>query len=290
MVETRSKRQIGKTVKPPKDICQRSAQPENLLNTEMDPMINSVDQGGQSAVPVQTSSGLNVNLNELAAMIVQLMNEQQKVNKTSHEGVQLRNDDNIEQRNVHVIPNSNITDVKPEKFNKDMCFDDWIFEFDAYCRILGITEGNKLDTMFLFLDRNIIKEIRVQPNLINNYRELVSYLRSNYNGSMSVQAASDELELLISRKARRIEDIDNIGMRIDKLIEIKLANMNKECKLQSKIESLVKVIPAECRSKFACGKDYTSFDQAIANAKRIWSFDLTAENLRSKGVSLNGNR
>uniref|UniRef100_A0A0N5BQ25 Uncharacterized protein n=1 Tax=Strongyloides papillosus TaxID=174720 RepID=A0A0N5BQ25_STREA len=270
------------------------------VNNVNDVLVNdnglNVNDNGNGGLPVNNENARlpdnnrvpnNLDLNELAAVIVRMLNEQNFVVQRPQAVRQPREqyivrDDN---RAVNDIPQRGFSDLKPEKFRKGMNFQVWYNEFRSYCRMSRIPEHSWVDALSLLLDHSIKIRVSNVPGLLDNFEELVLYLRRNYSGTICVQTAADELALLTNKRAKRFEELDEIGKKIDNLVEIKNAGMDKDGLLQAKIESLTKVIPAEYRSKFACGKDYTSFEQAVANAKRIWSLDSDAEYFRTKNTA-----
>uniref|UniRef100_A0A0N5CBS7 RNA-directed DNA polymerase n=1 Tax=Strongyloides papillosus TaxID=174720 RepID=A0A0N5CBS7_STREA len=200
--------------------------------------------------------------------------------EVQHVGMDLRD-------SRYVQPRESIK--KPDNFKKDMVFDAWKFRFENYCDIIGIKGDARLKNLIMYLDDKVYLEIRNMKNLLTDYEDLCDYLTDHYSGILTEDAASYELELLLSRRITRLPDLEETSKRIEELIEAKYPKDSRDRKLREKVEAVTRILPAECRSKFGCGIKYTSFDEAMANAKRIWTYESQAKRLHDKGISINGN-
>ncbi|CEF63716.1 Reverse transcriptase domain and Integrase, catalytic core domain and Zinc finger, CCHC-type domain and Ribonuclease H-like domain and Aspartic peptidase domain-containing protein [Strongyloides ratti] len=177
---------------------------------------------------------------------------------------------------------------KPENFKRNMTFESWYLKFENYCEMMNIHGINKLRSLIMYLDDNIIKEVK-SVGILDSYVELCDYLVDNYSGRISEEAASYELELLLSRRVTRLTDLDEVCGRIEFLVEAKYPYDGRDRKLREMVAAITRILPAECKSKFGCGQKYNSLDEAVINAKRIWEYESQARKLHEKGYGINSN-
>uniref|UniRef100_A0A0N5B1Z6 RNA-directed DNA polymerase n=1 Tax=Strongyloides papillosus TaxID=174720 RepID=A0A0N5B1Z6_STREA len=178
----------------------------------------------------------------------------------------------------------------PEHFKGKEDFDRWFIKFNAYCRINQIPRENRIDELILMLEDEPLNDIINDPYLQQDYDALVDFLSRAYRGSCSRTAAMHELSLLTSRRANKVDDIDDIASKISKYVEVLEAGKCRDDILQSKIENLSKVLPFECQSKFLFCSNLSTYDAAIAIAKRMWILDAKAEKQKALGNGINSKK
>uniref|UniRef100_A0A0N4Z6B3 RNA-directed DNA polymerase n=1 Tax=Parastrongyloides trichosuri TaxID=131310 RepID=A0A0N4Z6B3_PARTI len=186
------------------------------------------------------------------------------------------------------VTNSNerlTTVIMPEKFTSKDCFTKWRIKFESYCRMNRIMEEDKLDSLILLLDNTVLYEIYDNPMICSDYNKLTTFLSENFKGGITEQAAYDELELLVAKRAHKPDDLDHIAQRIDSLVDTKFPTDTRERKTKEKILYLSKVLPSAIQNNFYCSNKNT-LDEGVAVAKKLWHCEIKAERDRNKGISL----
>uniref|UniRef100_A0A0N5B6S6 RNA-directed DNA polymerase n=1 Tax=Strongyloides papillosus TaxID=174720 RepID=A0A0N5B6S6_STREA len=201
----------------------------------------------------------------------------------------VNNREDLDMLNVHrnrmIYSNDRHSSVMPEKFNVKDNFAKWEIKFNSYCRMNRISEIDKLDTLILLLDNKVLQEVYDDPSISSSYLRLAQYLRRNFNGGLTIQAASDELDLLIARRVTRADDLDNVARKIDNYIDIMFPSDNRERKNEVKIKYLSKVLPSAIQGNYFC-KPMNTLDEGLAAAKTLWFQELRAEKDKARGHSI----
>uniref|UniRef100_A0A0N5C170 Reverse transcriptase domain-containing protein n=1 Tax=Strongyloides papillosus TaxID=174720 RepID=A0A0N5C170_STREA len=175
--------------------------------------------------------------------------------------------------------------IMPDKFTVKDNFSKWEIKFNSYCRMNRIKEEDKLDTLILLLDNTVLQEIYDNPLLRNNYQQLTLYLSENFNGGISIQAATDELELLVGKRVQKPDDLDHVAKKIDRYIDIKFPCDSRERKNREKLMYLAKTLPSAIQNSYFCSSKNT-LDEGVAIAKKIWIQEIRAERDKARGFSI----
>uniref|UniRef100_A0AAF5I381 RNA-directed DNA polymerase n=1 Tax=Strongyloides stercoralis TaxID=6248 RepID=A0AAF5I381_STRER len=178
----------------------------------------------------------------------------------------------------------------PEQFNGKTDFNRWFIKFQSYCRLNNVSDKNKLDELLMLLNDEPLNDVINDTMLQNNYEMLKEHLSRTYKGKVSSVAALHELSLITNRRANKVDDLDSIASRISQYVEVLESGKSKEDILIRKIENLSKVLPYECQSKFLFCGNLSSFDAALATAKRMWDLDSKAEKQKSFGNGINSTK
>lgn len=133
----------------------------------------------------------------------------------------------------------------------------------------------------MLLDGKPLDDLELYPELLENYEDLVEHLQLNYNQKETRESAARELQLHLSVKPKRINDLDDYAAKLEKLVDTIERGASKESIMRRKLDLLVDSIPNECKSK-CVGIKHSNFREAITYMKTIWSYDLTAV-LSAKG-------
>uniref|UniRef100_A0A0K0FW60 CCHC-type domain-containing protein n=1 Tax=Strongyloides venezuelensis TaxID=75913 RepID=A0A0K0FW60_STRVS len=199
-------------------------------------------------------------------------------NKSMDKGVTINDVMNLIKQMQHINPEKVHTSTAipryatrppPEHFKGKEDFDRWFIKFNAYCRLNHVPRENRIDELILMLEDEPLNDIINDPYLQQDYDASVEFLSRAYKGSYSRTAAMHDLSLLTSRRANKVNDIDDLASKISKYVEVLEAGKSRNDILLHKIENLSKVLPFECQSKFLFCSNLTSYDAAIATAKRM---------------------
>uniref|UniRef100_A0A0N5BGZ4 RNA-directed DNA polymerase n=1 Tax=Strongyloides papillosus TaxID=174720 RepID=A0A0N5BGZ4_STREA len=179
---------------------------------------------------------------------------------------------------------------EPDEFKPGMDFKTWKMKFDWFFDVNEFDIGKKLRVLKTYLSNDILKDIAHDDELMEDYDLLCRYLNKTYSSATSEISARKELKYLLSKKVNNPEEIEDVGKKIDKLIDAKLYGLSKEVVLKEKIDTLSYLLPPECQTVYDNTKNYSNFQDAISSAKAIWSQMINAELRKQRGQGIVKNK
>uniref|UniRef100_A0A0N5BJ91 RNA-directed DNA polymerase n=1 Tax=Strongyloides papillosus TaxID=174720 RepID=A0A0N5BJ91_STREA len=206
-------------------------------------------------------------------------------NATLHENVTENNDDNLTIDHVNrtfdetspivlnnrstTIGNNLAESLKPSKFSSTKVFSKWIKSFENFCELSGIHGEQRYKVLTLMLNDDILDEI---DDTFEDYRSLVTYLSKHYTGTITAEAAIDELEFLYRKKIKSIKDLEQTAEKLSSLIDITHRDESKKSKLLAKISGMNRFMPDDVKRSLAAGRrDFSTFNEYVAVIKRVWN-------------------
>uniref|UniRef100_A0A0K0FFP4 CCHC-type domain-containing protein n=1 Tax=Strongyloides venezuelensis TaxID=75913 RepID=A0A0K0FFP4_STRVS len=127
----------------------------------------------------------------------------------------------------------------------------------------------------MLLDGKPLDDLELYPELLENYEDLIKHLQHNYNQKESRDSAARELQLHLRTKPKRINDLDEYALKLEKLVDIIERGSSKESIMRRKLDLLVDSITNKCKSKCVSVR-HSTFREAVTYVKTIWNYDLTA--------------
>uniref|UniRef100_A0A0K0FEU2 Retrotrans_gag domain-containing protein n=1 Tax=Strongyloides venezuelensis TaxID=75913 RepID=A0A0K0FEU2_STRVS len=174
------------------------------------------------------------------------------------------------------------------KFTVKEDFISWEKKFKTYCSRYNIQGEELRVTLLLLMDSQVTNHLVVNRIFDEDYEAISEFLTEYYTCTKDADAAAEDLEVLVSRRLKKFNDLDTTTQQIHNLVEKAYPEEGQRSKRNRKIEYLGKILPLSIETIY-CSSEKPTYDRAITKAKILWSKSFNYENY-GRNASRNGNQ